>query len=135
MSNQEQRRRKNFEIERGIAIRDQHFHNQQILYEAEKAKKIWSDYHSELLTRLFNNSSVADEYDDYGKAFGFGGAYTFHDEVEDFRVSIGKKITKLESILERLDLIPDIKPQKSIPVIPPRRRSKRDSCKGINGLT
>jgi predicted nucleotide-binding protein len=96
-------------IQKGRSLRDQIFHNKTVLEEAESAEKKWSDYNYELLNRLFDNPSIADDYNGPTSSTAFFvGDYTFHQEVKDFQDDIQKKIIRLESILERLDLIPEI---------------------------
>ncbi len=64
----------------------------------------WSDYNRELLTRMFSNESMADEYSDF---FGVGiTGKSFREEIEDFHSDVQDKIRRLESISERLELIP-----------------------------
>jgi len=64
----------------------------------------WSDYNHELLKHMFSNESMADEYSDF---FGIGvTGKSFYEEVEDFHSDVQSKIRRLESISERLELIP-----------------------------
>lgn len=64
----------------------------------------WSDYNHELLKHMFSNESMADEYSDF---FGIGvTGKSFYEEIEDFHSDVQSKIRRLESISERLELIP-----------------------------
>jgi predicted nucleotide-binding protein len=64
----------------------------------------WSDYNKELIKRLFTNESLAQEYE--GIFIGFGGTPTLAQEIKELRGDIESKIHRLESIRERLEIIP-----------------------------
>ncbi len=96
-------------INKGVELRDTPINSRQVLDEVERKQKIWNDYNYTLLSGLFNNSLIADEYS--ASAYyrmAFVGQYTIHDEIKDFSKDIIGKITSLESILERLDIIPEL---------------------------
>lgn len=64
----------------------------------------WSDYNHELLKHMFSNESMADEYSDF---FGIGvTGKSIYEEIEDFHSDVQTKIRRLESLSERLELIP-----------------------------
>ncbi|CEG26350.1 TIR domain-containing protein [Bacillus sp. B-jedd] len=95
-------------IEKGKKLLRLNINNEQILEEAEREKRKWSEYNLELLNRLFDNSSIADEYSQAGSHIGFiYGDYSFQDVVNDYREYVEVKLTKLESIFDRLDIIPE----------------------------
>jgi predicted nucleotide-binding protein len=72
---------------------------------ARKDYYTWSEYNKELLKRLFTNDSLAKEYE--GGAFGvFGGTSTLPEEIQDLKRDVSSKVRRLESIKERLELIP-----------------------------
>ncbi|OHE81929.1 MAG: hypothetical protein A2X76_03140 [Lysobacterales bacterium GWF1_69_6] len=75
--------------------------------EGARAKRTkWNAYNIELLKRCFEPDSIAEEYESVSL---LGVIYTnapLSRRVESFRAGLGKKLTCLESILERLDLIP-----------------------------
>ena len=77
------------------------------LYEAEARRKKWHDYNLELLRRMSTTSELADDYYS-APLFAMGGRAAFPDEVEFFRNWQRERITSLESILERLELIPEV---------------------------
>lgn len=76
------------------------------LDEVTKEKSKWSEYNLELLSRLFDNSAIADGYNQWS-GFITNINPSFHELVTDFKKSMGSKITHLESILNRLELIPE----------------------------
>ena len=65
----------------------------------------WSDYNTELLKRLFTTYALAKEYSVfYGGVFGL--RRTLQEKAEDLHRDIGDKLHRLDSIKERLGLIP-----------------------------
>ncbi len=73
----------------------------------ERAKYFtWSDYNIELLSRLFTSDTIANEYS--GLAVGaWAGPTSLETEIENHREDINSKIRRLNSIKERLELIPE----------------------------
>jgi predicted nucleotide-binding protein len=73
----------------------------------EREAQRWAKYNYEFLVRSFNNKSIAGECGGYiYSVISIGG--TSRHQIETFRNSISRYISKLESIKERLDLIPEI---------------------------
>jgi predicted nucleotide-binding protein len=134
-SREEVRKKLQERIEKGKTLRDQHFNSQHELDEATNIKKKWSEFNLEMFKRLFDNSAIAKEYEEAGSlSFAFiGGEYSFKDEVQDFRDSIGKKIIKLESILERLDLIPEIMPNLPKQLVTPHSKTVTNDIFIVHG--
>lgn len=94
------------QIDKGRQIRNTAIHSQAELDAADAEKSKWGSYNTELLKRLFDNTSIASEYN------RFGGAVIPANPglswwVDDFRSEMDKSITRLESILGRLELIPE----------------------------
>lgn len=95
------------QIEKGIAIRDLPIPSEGDLGQARAERSKWSEYNTELLTRLFDNKSIADEYNRfYGAVVPMNPSFSW--EVNDFREGVQDSITRLEAILERLELIPEL---------------------------
>jgi len=95
------------QIEKGIAIRDLPIPSEEDLQRARAERSKWSEYNTELLTRLFDNKSIADEYNRfYGAVVPMNPSFSW--EVSDFREGVQDSITRLEAILERLELIPEL---------------------------
>jgi predicted nucleotide-binding protein len=65
----------------------------------------WSEYNKELLKRLFTNESLAQEYEGIAIAIG-GGRTNLAEELQGFRRDVSSKVRRLESIKERLEIIP-----------------------------
>ena len=94
------------QIDKGVLLRDRPINSEQGLDEARSERSKWSKYNSELLLRLFDNSSMADEYNRF-----FGGVIsmspTFPQLLREYRENADDSINRLEAIRDRLDLIPE----------------------------
>jgi len=102
-------------LEKGNELLTRHISAWEQLEAARKDYYTWSDYNKELLKRLFTNETLAQEYE--GIYFGVvGGTPTLAEEVRDFRGDVDIKIRRLESIKERLELIPVAKSVTSVGV-------------------
>lgn len=95
------------QIERGLLLRNKPIHSEQNLDEARFEKSKWSKYNTELLLRLFDNSSMADEYNKSSGFYVSSMSPTFPQLVRGFLESMDDSITRLEAIRDRLDLIPE----------------------------
>jgi predicted nucleotide-binding protein len=73
---------------------------------AEGEHTKWSEYNHHMLRQLFSDSSLADDYERHD---AFRGAVDsdWHHNIEAFRDLVAGSITKLESIKERLEVIPE----------------------------
>ncbi len=94
------------QIDKGQQIRAMEIRSQEQLEQVRAERSKWSKYNTELLTRLFDNTAMADEYDRY-----YGGVVfmnpTLGDKIRDFGKDMQDSITRLEAIRDRLDLIPE----------------------------
>jgi hypothetical protein len=63
VAREEAEQRLRTQIEKGQAILGRSIQNEQQLAEARKELGKWSRYNSELLTRLFDNESIREEYE------------------------------------------------------------------------
>jgi predicted nucleotide-binding protein len=105
------------QIEKGQQIRNKEIRTKDELDEARAECSKWSKYNTELLQRIFDNSSMADEYNRfYGKAISMHP--TLPELIDDFRRDMDDSINRLEAIHDRLDLIPEPAAGPS-PTIPP----------------
>ncbi len=95
------------QIENGLKIRNRTIRSTEELEEAHDEHSKWSKYNTELLKRLFDNSSMADEYNRFYGAF-IAMNPTLTERIEDFRKDMRDSITRLEAIRDRLDLIPEV---------------------------
>jgi predicted nucleotide-binding protein len=94
------------------------------LRDALSEKSKWTSYCTELLSRLFDAQSLAEEF----SVFDNVGIVSFglSNRVETFKKDMDNRINCLESISERLPLIPQ-KQHKRFPTrIPERKSSSRD---------
>lgn len=97
------------QIEKGREIGELKIGSELSLKEARAELDKWSKYNRELLARLFDNASIVEEYDRSTSIpfFAVLGELNITHEIEDFRNDIGYHTRALESILERLELIPE----------------------------
>lgn len=93
-------------IEKGEELHDRQVHDWEGLRAARRDYDRWSDYNDELLKRLFTNESLAREYSQPVPIASFWGSRNFTTYVNDFYKDINRKINRLGSIKERLELIP-----------------------------
>ncbi len=78
--------------------------NELQLEEAKKEYRKWNDYNHELLQRIFSTSEEAEKYNKPVR-YVFGMNPSFSEKVNDFRSDIKEKIHRLDSLVERIDLI------------------------------
>jgi len=65
----------------------------------------WDEYNVEMLRRMFSNSSVTDGY---AHSYGFGiVGVPFSQEVNEFRNDVRRKTRRLQSVVEKLELVPE----------------------------
>lgn len=107
------------QIERGGQIRDIPIQSDQEMSRAWAEEERWSKFNAELLTRLFDNPSIAQEYDRASISFGYD---QLHERIDAFREHVSERINRLESIYERLDLIPE-KLESRVAAVPAREAS------------
>jgi len=66
----------------------------------------WNDYNAELLRQMFTNTDPAEEYSRSLGIFFLGGNTSLSEEIRDFHSDVDTKLHRLDSIAERLELIP-----------------------------
>lgn len=96
----------NDRIEKGKELLSRQINSWDQLESVRKDYYKWSDYNEEMLKRLFSNDSLANEYRSFFGAVIAGGPPSLGDEIKDLNTDIKEKIHRLESIRERLELIP-----------------------------
>lgn len=101
----EVRQRINDRIEKGQAILQVHTDSVEKLEQTRNEYYKWSAYNTELLKQLFTNDSMAEEYSSW-IGFVVSQDESFQEKIRDFHSDVKEKIHKLESISERLELIP-----------------------------
>jgi predicted nucleotide-binding protein len=93
-------------IEEGNQLLERQIRNEAELKVAQAEQKKWSDYNEELLRRIADTDDLVRDYVPSVGVAGLGFA-SFVDEVEWFKGDLQFYITRLESILGRLELIPE----------------------------
>jgi predicted nucleotide-binding protein len=94
------------QIGKGRSLLDTAIDSEQQLRTARAERTKWSDYTVELLSRTFTNRSVADDF----RRAGVGAIYMnppFGVLARQFYEDVQHQITRLESIVGRLELIPE----------------------------
>ena len=93
------------QITKGKGIFDTPISNRDELETTSAKHKKWHDYNRELLETIFTNGKIAKEYTAKSSLAVFSMTpQHFYEDVDDFRRSVQRRLTSLESILERLPL-------------------------------
>ena len=94
------------QIKRGQKLLELRIGNSAELEQARNEKRKWSDFNVELLKRVVDTDELAN---DYIRSFGvlLMGSVPFAERVKKFCSDVKYYITRLESILDRLKLIPE----------------------------
>lgn len=95
------------QIEKGEPYRKISINSEKKLEELDAERQKWSDYNFELLRRLFDNQVIADEYNAYIRVGVISLDPSLQEQIEDFYQQMNTCITYLESIRNRLELIPE----------------------------
>lgn len=96
-------------LQRGIRSQEQ-------LDKARRDRTKWHDYNTTLLRRLFDTADLADEYaEEPGGWVGTLAPAPLSERVQDFRRSVQRKLTRLESVRGRLELYESPGPQPQQP--------------------
>lgn len=86
----------------------------------------WDSFNSELLKQIFTTAEMADEYDHWGIAVMSMYEPSLGEKIADRFKGIDSKIHRLDSIIERLEIIPlSSAVQAAIPVLSTTTRTKR----------
>lgn len=97
-------------IEKGNELLNHSIVNAEELKGAYQKEEIWHEYNVEMLNRIFTSTKISEGYQANSTSIGaFFGSEGFHEEVRDFKNYLRRKLTSLESIRERLPLIPESK--------------------------
>jgi predicted nucleotide-binding protein len=94
------------QIEKGDEIEKRTLWSPEDLERARQDRRRWADRNSELLSRLFDNQSIADEYN-FSIGIAFGGPTTWPQQVKEFKEDMAESLNRLNSVMDRLDLIPE----------------------------
>jgi predicted nucleotide-binding protein len=97
-------------IKAGSDLLNRGISNEQRLEEARAERNKWHDFNQELLGSIFSNEKFAKEYEKKShRSVGFVsfGPTPLHEKIDDYQDSVKLKVTALESIVGRLELIPE----------------------------
>ncbi len=98
-------------ITQGKSIIEREIHSKEEFDEVDSLKSKWASYCHDLLSRYFDNSKYAEEFNVAGltsvAAVRFGGPPPLSHKIEKMKAILKSKIDKLESINDRLELIPN----------------------------
>lgn len=96
------------QIEKGQKLERQDARNYEELEKLQKEYNLWNDYNFELLQRIFSSESVAQTYRSAQSYAGFFGEDAdLYERLDNFRAELKCKLQALESVVGRLDLIPE----------------------------
>ncbi len=95
-------------IKKGKDIKSAHINSNQDLDVTKKTYYKWDDFNTELLRRLFTVEELSDEYSSR-TSIGFLAfdIPSLHEEINGLHKAIDTKIHRLDSIIERIELIPE----------------------------
>ena len=105
-------------IDKGKTLQSTQTQSIEQLDELRGEQKKWNAYNIEYLSRCFDVDSISKSH---SKVYGWGAVIMSagpQQRVKSFQDGIGSQITSLESILERLELIPE--PSSTTPTHPSR---------------
>lgn len=97
----------NSRIKKGYGLKNREIVVSDELKKVKRAFYNWSDYNKELLARMFNSKFYLQEYEGKGMKIFFAKQQTLIEKSEEFHNEVDLKIRKLESIRDRLELIPE----------------------------
>jgi predicted nucleotide-binding protein len=90
----------------GEQLRQREITAAEVLEECEADYRRWNSFNAELLKRLFTTAKYAEEYSWWGVASVSRFESPLHQKIREYRDEIAEKLHRLQSIRERLDLIP-----------------------------
>lgn len=93
-------------IEKGLELKQRHTDTKDSLETLSNDYSKWDSFNSELLRRLFTTEELAKEYDFWGAMAMSMYESSLSEKIAEVYKDINKKIHRLESIIERLELIP-----------------------------
>jgi predicted nucleotide-binding protein len=93
-------------IDKGMGLKSRQVNTRQAFEELKNDYSKWDSFNSELLRRLFTTEEAAKEYDVWGVMSVSMYEESLGEQIADAYKDIDKKIHRLDSIIERLELIP-----------------------------
>ena len=94
-------------IHKASEIGERTIESEDALEVAKRDYRKWNDYNAELLRQIFSNSDPADEYSRTPSAFVIPlGRVPLYRKVQEHRDDVTEKVHRLQSLVERLEVIP-----------------------------
>jgi predicted nucleotide-binding protein len=106
VSREEARERIARQIDKGRILADSSVRSESELERARADVSTWESYTEELLRRLFTNGSLAEEFTRFWGSVSYVGQ-PIEETIEQFREDVRNHVHRLESIVERLELLPE----------------------------
>lgn len=96
-------------IDKGKKIIEAQIEDTQGLKSIETDYNKWNDFNNELLKRIFTTQDLCEEYNEWDGQIPVVRMKpkNFHEKASDLKENIDTRIHRLESIIERLELIPE----------------------------
>ncbi|ABD79977.1 nucleotide-binding protein containing TIR -like protein domain-like protein [Saccharophagus degradans 2-40] len=94
-------------IDKGRALQETNFQSIEQLSDVRAEQDKWNDYNIEYLSRCFDVPTISEEHSNVSGWAALVMNPSPLQRIKMFKDGIGKQITSLESILERLELIPE----------------------------
>ncbi len=96
-------------IVKGTELKSQLANSHHTYEDVKNQFRIWDDYNGELLKRLFTSDEIADEYIAWGSlaVMSLDGGPSRSEQIRDLHDDIDNKLQRLNSIKQRLELIPE----------------------------
>ena len=105
-SQEEAKARLQDRIEKGLELKSAEIHTPQELETLHNTFNKWDSFNVELLKRLFTNDELSSEYSYWGGGVLLMRERSFGEKIGKAYKDIDEKIHRLDSIIERLELIP-----------------------------
>lgn len=94
-------------IQKGLAIKQAQINSGEALDEAKNEYSKWNSFNTELLKRIFSTDELAEEYSQwFGISVIVMRESSLGEKIADLYKDIDQKIHRIDSIIERLELIP-----------------------------
>lgn len=126
-SREEAKSRLQDRIEKGRELKGNQIRSQEAFEVLRNSFSKWNSFNVELLKRLFTSDELASEYSYWGGGISMLYEPSLGEQIADTYQDIEKKIHRLDSIIERLELIPlavahrlDVAPTLDSTLVPPR---------------
>lgn len=128
VSRDEAKQRLQDRIEKGMELKSKQVNTREAFEELKNNYSKWDSFNSELLRRIFTTDEAAMEYDYWGVMAVSMYEESLGEKIADTYKDIDKKIHRLDSLIERLELIPlagQVSPVATASQPTPQPRSKK----------